>query len=504
MRTVSTMRTSSAGSGAIASLLAGGFLLSGCAVNPAPSRQEIQEQTGTIQQLGLEEAWRATTASEGSAPSATSSDTVGGDWLASFGDRELDALVQEAVAHNPDLRVAAVRVEQAAAYVRMAQAALRPQIGLAGTGGINAGGGDITSALQGLMVGISWEPDLWGRLRYARNAAQDSATAVAADFAFARQSIAANVAKTWFAATQALLQTRQTEAMAAAAGELLRLAEQRERTGVGSAQEVAAASVQVGNLEDSAAQLRLVQMQTLRALELLLGRYPAAELAARADLPELPGPVPAGLPLQMLERRPDIIAAERRVAVAFDRVGEAKAAQLPSITLHAGVSALSSDILQLQQDFDNPSGGAGARLLAPLYMGGALRTQVEINTLEQKAAVADYARMALAALGEVEQALAAGENLAARVNLLERVVAANQHALDLASVEHRIGSGDLRAVRQQELALESARLALLAVRTAQLSERVNLHLALGGSFEAPPPEAAEEPAAPDSPPGEPG
>lgn len=479
---MSTSRTKRTTPGSLATLLPWTVLpwivlSAGCAVNPPPSPQEIQEQSGTIQQLRLDEAWRA--------PGAISGE-VETDWLASFGDPQLDALVQEAVAHNADLRVAAVRVEQAAAYVRMAQAALRPQIGLAGTGGINAGGGDITSALQGLMVGISWEPDLWGRLRYARNAAQDTAAAVAADFAFARQSIAANVAKAWFAATLATQQTHQTETMAAAARELLTLAEQRERTGVASGQEVADATVKLGNLEDSVAQLQLVQSQTVRALELLLGRYPAAELAARADLPELPGPVPAGLPLQMLERRPDIVAAERRVAVAFDRVGEAKAAQLPRITLHAGISALSSDILQLQQDFDNPSGGAGARLLAPLYMGGALKTQVEINTLEQKAAIAEYARIVLAALGDVEKTLAASENLASRAALLERVVAANQHALDLAQVEYRVGSGDLRAVRSREMDLENSRLALLAVESAQLSERINLHLALGGSFEAPP------------------
>lgn len=497
------MRLPSGSTRSIASVLGAAVVLSSCAVNPPPSREEIQRQTGTIEQLGLEEAWRAAAGTGGD---------VEDDWLATFGDPQLDALVREAVAKNTDLRVAAVRVEQAAAYVRMAQAALRPQIGLAGTGGVNAGGGDVSSALKGLMLGISWEPDLWGRLRYARNAAQDSATAVAADFAYARQSLAASVAKTWFTATLAGVQRRQTASMAATAGQLVDLAEQRRRVGVGSEQEVAAARSQEGSLADAVEQLRLVEMQTVRALELLLGRYPAAELAARADLPALPGPVPAGLPLQMLERRPDVVAAERRVAVAFDRVGEAKAAQLPRITLHAGVSALSSDILELKQDYDNPSGGAGARLLAPLYMGGALRTQVEINTLEQKAAVADYARMALAALGEVEQALAAGESLAARARLLERVVADNQRALELADERYRVGSGDLRAVRQQELALDNARLALLAVRSAELSERVNLHLALGGSFE-PPPEVPEtsgatqapaSPAAPEPTPGEPG
>ena len=150
------MRASSGSTKSIATVFGGALLLSGCVVNPPPSRQEIQEQTGTIQQLGLEEAWRAT-----AAPATAVED----NWLASFGDPQLDALVEEAVANNTDLRVAAVRVEQAAAYVRMAQAALRPQIGLAGTGGVNAGGGDVSSALKGLMLGISWEPDLWGRLR---------------------------------------------------------------------------------------------------------------------------------------------------------------------------------------------------------------------------------------------------------------------------------------------------------------------------------------------------
>ncbi len=470
----------------LATVVAGALLLAGCAVNPPPERHEIQEQTGTLNQLGLDQPWRAGGGAAG---------TVQADWLASFGDAQLDALAAEAVANNPDLRVAAVKVEQATAYVRMAQAQLRPQIGFFGTGGLNVSGGDLNSALQGAMVGISWEIDLWGRLRYARNAAQEIEASTAADFAFARQSIAANVARTWFSATLAGLQQRQTEAMVAATAELVRLAEQRRKVGVGDEQEVVLARAQQVNLQDSVEQLRLVRTQTLRALELLLGRYPSAELAARADLPDLPGAVPVGLPLEILERRPDMIAAERRVAAAFDRVGEAKAARLPKLALNASVSAISSDVLALKPDFENPSGGVGAKLLAPLYAGGALKTQVEIRTLEQKEALADYARMALRAIGDVEQALAAAQNLAERASLLERAVAENQRALDLANEQYRVGRGDLRAVRQQELSLESARLALLAVRSAQLAERVNLHLALGGSFEAPPPapEQAEPP-----------
>jgi multidrug efflux system outer membrane protein len=497
MRAIPAMRALSKSSRL---LPAGALLLAGCAVNPPPTPQEIREQTGNLPTLGLDQPWRTP-----GAANASTGGEVQDNWLASFGDAQLDALVAEAVAHNADLRVAAVRVEQAEAYVALAQASLRPQVSLFGTGGINASGGDLSSALQGVMLGISWEPDLWGRLRYGRNAAQETKAAVAADFEFARQSIAASVARSWFSATAAGLELRQTEAMVEAASHLVELAEQRRRVGAGDEQEVASARAQVGNLEDSLLRLRLAEAQTLRGLELLLGRYPAAELAAREELPALPGAIPVGLPLQLLERRPDLVAAERRVAAAFDRVGEAKAARLPKLVLNAGISAISSEVLQLKPDYDNPSGGAGARLLAPIYQGGALQTQVVIRTLEQKEAVADYARMALRAIGDVEQALAAAENLQARAALLERVVGDNQRALDLATDEHRVGRGDLRAVRRQELAVLGARMTLLDVRAAELAERVNLHLALGGSFEAPVADATESgaPAAADTLPTEP-
>ena len=139
---------------------------------------------------------------------------------------------------------------------------------------------------------------------------------------------------------------------------------------------------------------------------------PAAEIAVAKRLAPMPPPLPVGMPSELLERRPDVIAAERRVAAAFNRVGEARAARLPRISLTAGGSSISSDVFVLQ-DRTNPAWGFGANLFAPLYQGGALRAQVEIRTAEQKQAVADYARTAQRAFGEVENALAA-ENALAR------------------------------------------------------------------------------------------
>ncbi|MDD5141302.1 MAG: efflux transporter outer membrane subunit [Verrucomicrobiales bacterium] len=455
-------------------------LFAGCRTKSPPSLAEIQRQA--LPNIALTNAWKA----------GGAAGLIQDDWLATFNDEQLNALVYEAVTNNLDLRVSATRVEQAGQYVELAKAALRPRLAIAGTGGFKGGGGsDVSSALQGIMLAASWEPDLWGRMRYGRNAAQADYASAQADFQFARQSLAATTAKSWFTASETWLQMQLAADMVKSAEELVTLAEKRRQVGAGSEQDVALARANVGSFKDTAKQVSLAHQQALRALELLLGRYPSAELAARENLPALPGPVPVGMPLESLERRPDLIAAERRVAAAFNRVGEAKAARLPRITLNGSVAAIESDVLDLKPDFQNPIGGFGADLVAPIYTGGALQTQVKIRTIEQKAAVAEYAAMALRAIGDVENALAAGQNLAERGQLLDQTVADQQRALELAQTSYRVGKIDLRSVQQQQLNVYAARLTSLRVQGEQLSQRANLHLVLGGSFETAPPQQTQ-------------
>lgn len=454
-----------------------GAVLTGCATKQPPTRAEIQQQAGTLATMDLTSPWKA-------APSTTdSSGPIIDNWLASFDDPQLDALVAEGMANNPDLRITATRVEIAAQYVVLAKADMLPQVNLFATGGFNMGGGDIASALQGVSLGVSWEPDLWARMRYGRNAAQATYASTQADFEFGRQSLAATIAKSWFTASETWLQLETAEAMVDTAQDLMTLAAKRRDIGPGSEEDVALASANLGAFQDTARQVQLAHEQALRALELLVGRYPSAELAARRDLVKLPGSIPVGLPIEMLERRPDMIAAERRVAAAFNRVGEAKAARLPRVILNANVAVIESNILQLKSDYENPALGAGAKFIAPIYDGGALQAQVEIRTLEQKEAVAQYARIALRALGDVENALAAGQTLTERETMLRQVLADHERVLELARANYRVGSGDLRAVQQQQVNVHAAQLALLRVQSEQLVQRINLHLALGGSFE---------------------
>jgi NodT family efflux transporter outer membrane factor (OMF) lipoprotein len=444
--------------------------LAGCALKPAPMREEIAPQA--LPNVNVPPAWAAF-------PSA--SGPIGDRWLATFADPQLDALVQEALAYNPDLQVAAARAEQAAGYVRLAGATLYPQISLLARGGGKLGGD--TSGLQGVGVFLNWELDVWGRVRSGREAARNQYGSALLDEAYARQSMVALVAKSWFVATEARLQKAIAEDAVAAAERQVSLAQDRLRVGNGDEYDVALAKSTLATYRDAVANLDFAYQQALRSLETLAGRYPAAAMEVPPQLAPMPGPVPVGMPSELLERRPDVVAAERRVAAAFYRVEEAKAARLPRISLTAAVTTISSELFVLKQQ-DNPAWSIGGALLQPIFLGGQLQSQVEIRTAEQKQAVAEYGRTGARAFAEVENALSAEFALQERESVLRRAVAENERALELANVRYKVGVGDLRAVQEQSLALYSARTALLRVQRERLVQRVNLHLALGGGFDA--------------------
>jgi multidrug efflux system outer membrane protein len=455
----------------------------GCALNPPPAATDIRAEA--LPNVSVPPQWTA--------PGGLAAAAVDG-WLASFNDSALDALVREAIAYNSDLRVAAARVETAAGYVRLSGATLYPQVNLLARGGGKLGGDP--SGLQGIGFFATWELDLWGRVRSNQEGAKLTYAAVELDAAYARQSIAAQTAKAWFLATEAQMQLAIAKDTVLSTEQLVGLARERQRVGKGDDYDVAQGLVNLDTYRDAVAQLEAARTQALRALETLIGRYPAAAIEVPVRFAAMPGPVPVGLPSDLLERRPDVIAAERRVASAFYGIEEAKAARLPRISLTASLTSISSELFVLKERA-NPVASFGGSVLAPIFLGGALQSQVEIKTAEQAQAIAEYGRVGARAFNEVENALSTGFALDDRATILARVIADNDRVLELAHVRYRIGSGDLRAVNQQQLALYGARSASIRIEAERRVQRVNLHLALGGSFEdpreAPPPTAARAP-----------
>ena len=453
-------------------------MLSACALEPAPKPADYRAEA----LAGVHPPDQWTAEGEAAAP-------VAGAWLGTFADPRLDALVAEAMANNLDLKVAAARVQVASEYVKLADSTLYPQVNLLARGGGKMGGD--ASGLQGVGLFADWELDLWGRVRSERAATAAGYESVVADTEYARQSVAALVAKAYFIAVEATLQLRLAEDTVATSQQLVSFAEQRQRIGRGDGYDIALARANVETFRDTVEKLRLSREQALRALEALVGRYPAADVEVATQLTKPTGPVPAGVPSELLERRPDVVAAERRVAAAFYGVKEAQAARLPTIKLVGSVTSLTSEMLVLE-DLDQPVWSLGGSLLQPVFNGGALQTQVRIRTAEQKQALAEYGLIGARAFAEVEDALSAEFAAGRREAILARAVVENQTAVEFGQQRFKVGSGDLRAVSQQQLAVFGTRSALLRVQSERLVQRVNLYLALGGGFDAAP---ATEPVA---------
>lgn len=436
----------------------------------------------------MEEAGAAARASLPQTPDSwrAAQDSVGDveiGWVAAFNDPVLASLVEEAQAHNKNLQIAAANVERSRALARQAGAALTPNVNLLagrGEGGIVEGGGSSGEFSAGLQ--LSWELDVWGRIRSGQQAAVASATAAEADYVFSQYSLAAGVARSYFLAIEAGLQEGVARNTVEALEETTRIVDVQYKNGLASSQDLALTKSDLATARDTLTNTAGAKRDALRALEVLLGRYPGAELEVRASLPDAPASPSAGLPSEVLERRPDLIAAERNVAAAFNSVQSAKAAKLPAISLTTDIGGTSESLSNLL-DPANLAWTVAGNLVAPLFDGGARQAQVEISTAEQKQAVAAYGQAALEAFGEVETNLDQGVVLVERLASLSEAASEANEAYRIARLRYDEGETDLIDVLTIQQRVFSTESNLTAVQRLLLDQRVNLNLALGGSWE---------------------
>ena len=406
---------------------------------------------------------------------------VDDDWLKTFKDPQLEELVNEALdVQNPNLRILSAQVDRAEAAAALAGAALKPSVGLAAdvSQNVSDSGPESTSSAAGAIV--SWEADVWGRVQAGASAADENLRATVADFEYARQSLVANVARSWYLAIELQGQESLAREIVEIRTELLGVVEVREELGAGSAQDVFLARSDLSGAEAVLRQTIGGQKEARRALEILLGRYPGGQIELATDLVPVPPAISSGLPSELLERRPDLQAAERRVAREFFLTEEARLASLPRFSLTAG-AGLGDTITSL-----------GAGVVAPLYTGGAIEAQLAGATASQEAAIAAYGAAALNAFEEVETALTNEYLLAEREQFLSDVVSNEFEAYRIETIRYEEGGTDLLSVSQIQSRWVAARIALLRIENERLAQRINLHLALGGSFESSPVPEDEE------------
>jgi len=480
---------------------ASSLVLASCAIKQPPFGADIMPESARAKIPG---SWACPHRSGAVVP----------NWIHNFGDPELNALVADAVERNPDLKAAAARVEASRAAVRIAASSLYPRIAMKGLGerqgqhlsgdlgrGINppdfgspgtenSGGAGLDTStdetsqrwVYGLAAGAAWEADVWGRIRSRKAAAKAESAALEADYEFARLSLAAAVARAYFTTIEAAQQEANAHETLDIYQEYTKLTDVRKQQGFASDFDVSQIRSRTAAAEDALYTAQAVRAQTIRAIEVVTSRYPAGRFDVRRSFPGQPRAVPAGLPAQILERRPDLIASERRFAAAFHRVDEARTARLPRFVLSAN-SGLGTAALDSVGALDALVWSFAGGVTQPIFFGGELKAAQDLRTAEQKAAAASYVGSALRAFEDVEDALANDYYLRRREGALGEAVSSSAESVKYGREQFEQGQIDMFNVLRLTGENLAAKVQLTQIRASRLRERVNLYLALGGDFE---------------------
>lgn len=456
-------------------------LQSGCVALKPWGQSRLEGDVSKVQQ-SAPMAWTAL-------PKVSSGAATG--WLSDFSGGDLQPLVQQAIARNHDLRGAAARVSQARAQARIAGADLWPQLSAdfgarrsqSASGQRFVGLGQRSNRFE-TGANVRWELDFWGRVADSRGAAFANAQAVEEDLHAARLSLAANTVK----AAVTLAEARQLAVLAEDNVKTRRVhlgivEKQLDRgiDGEKAALDVSLSRADLARAESSLAARKRTADATQRSLEVLLGNYPAAKEKALAVLPGLGRGVPGGLPSEMLLRRPDLRAAERRLAAALRDESAAKKAFLPSLNL-TGSAGFSTEDLTFLLDKDSLIWSIAGGVAQRLFEGGRIKGNIELAKARYQEALASYAGSVLTAFQEVETAIAAEAFLVEQEQALEQAVTEAERSVKLAAGQYDRGLADILTLLDAQQRAFDSRSSLLAVKAQRLRNRADLHLALGGEF----------------------
>ncbi|MGZ4992603.1 MAG: efflux transporter outer membrane subunit [Methylobacter sp.] len=410
--------------------------------------------------------------------SGSSSQPIATQWLSSFADPTLTALVQDALSNNYDLKAASARVESAREQTRIEGAARWPQLYFA-SGYQRA---ELTSEQTGLFEALftmSWEIDLWGRIKAAQQAAGQDAEAVAADYHGAKLSLAARTAQSYFELIEANLQAEVAEQSIKDRRTIVELVRGRFARGLTRGLDLRLVLTDLANAEAQLAGSRNRVQIVTRNLEVLLGRYPGDRLKKLGSLPTPPTAVAAGLPSELLMRRPDLVAALARLQASDSRVESAKKNLLPRITLTASGGTSSPALTELV-DPRAVAWNLAMGLVQPIFTGGRLKAGIRLNEARTEEVFNQYKSTALNAFREVEQTLAAEQWLRAQEQALKEAVEQTQASRKLAVYSYRQGLIEILTLLDSYRSTLNAQSAHLSVQRQLLSNRINLYLAFGG------------------------
>ena len=413
------------------------------------------------------------------------------DWWKRLDDPTLDRLIEDALGANPDLLAARARLREARARRQLAGAEEMPSVTATGSASRAKSSGKTgagsTRDLYSAGFDASWEPDIFGATRRGIEAAQADLEASGASLEGVRVSLVAELALDYV--NLRAYQTRLAIARAnlESQSETLQIADWRRQAGLATSLDVEQARA---NLEQTRAQVPALETsltQAKHAIAILLGQAPASldqRLSAPAPLPRVADAIAIGIPADTLRRRPDVVAAERKLAAETARIGVATAALYPGFQLSGsiGLDALNPADLLTRSALGH---SLAAAVVGTLFDGGRLRQRVEIQNAVQEQALVNYRSTVLTALKEVEDALAALANSGRRQEALGRAAEAAGNAASLARQRYASGLVDFQTVLDSERSQLSTQDSLASADADRVTALIQLYKALGGGWSAP-------------------
>jgi len=462
------------------------LLLAGCTVGPKYAKPTVPT-TPTYK----EEAPGSFRESDQWQPAHPGDQTSRGDWWEIFGDSELNKLEEQIADSNQDLKVAEARFRQARAAIRFNRASQFPTISTSPSASYVKSSDfsqNFPSKVQEASTGnfvlpfdLSYELDLWGRVRRSVAAAREEAQATAADYSTAKLSLEAELALDYFELRSADAQKQLLDDTVKAYTDNLQLTLNRFKGGVAPRADVAQAQTQLDTTRVQDTDVTVQRAQFEHAIAILTGKPPADFSLAAVPLDNQPPSIPIGLPSGLLQRRPDIAAAERRVAEANQQIGIARAAYFPTVTL-GGTAGFAGT--RGSNWFTWPSGfwAVGPALAQTLFDAGRRRATSESARANYDATVATYRQTSLTAFQEVEDNVAALRILENEAQQQEQAVASSQESLQLFTNRYKGGVDTyLQVITAQTIELANERNAI-DIQRRRLDASVLLIKALGGGW----------------------
>ena len=413
------------------------------------------------------------------APVAADAPAATGDWWRSFGDPQLDALIDDALRANNDLAIAAIRVYRAQLQAGLVDTNLTPNVTLGANGAVSRTlDTHQMSRSSGVNGSLSYELDLWGRLAALRDAAHWEADATADDLEAARLSLIGTTAALYWQIGYLNRQIALGDANIAYAERTLALVRSRHTAGAVSGLDLAQAEQSLA--AQPAAQTQLIQQRTenRHALAILFDRPPQQRAAEPAALPDAAPPdVAAGLPASLLGRRPDLRAAEFRLRESLAQVDATRTSFYPTFTLTGSAGTTSTS---LERVLTNPVGTLGLGLALPFIQWNTMQLQIRVSKSQYEEAVVGFRQRLYTALAEVENALSARVQLEREAEQRALSLAQAQRAERLAAARFAAGATAVQPWLDQQQVLRSAQSADELTRLNRLNNQMKLYRALGG------------------------